>query len=77
MPRPAQTPLEFAAQASLLLVGVPPAFQDLPGQVARLFYRQRYGGETVPPDERLAARGRIAELDRLLSRPVANGQPVG
>lgn len=78
-PRPAQTPLEFADQAGQHLQGVSlsPPFIELPALIAQLHYRYRYGGESISEPERATAFHRIDELDRLLTRPVANGKSAG
>jgi hypothetical protein len=72
-PGPAQTPREFAAAAGEVLRTNPAtaALADLPGRVADLLYRVRFGGQALDEEE---SRHLDAELGRLAA---ALKQPLG
>jgi hypothetical protein len=61
VPRRSQTPLEFAQQAGVALRthGTLASWSDLPGRIADVLYRTRFGRQEIAPEE-------IAELDRSL-----------
>jgi hypothetical protein len=63
-PQPAQTPREFGEAARAALLGRPAAaaLADLPGRVAELFYRVRFGGQPLGQEEGRAIQ---TELDQL------------
>jgi hypothetical protein len=70
-PAPAQTPREFSEAATHTLRASPTAaaLAELPHQVVTLFYRVRYGGETLADGE---GRAMDERLDELAAR-MANG----
>jgi transglutaminase-like putative cysteine protease len=63
-PAPAQTPQEFGARAAQTLTQRPATapLADLPQQVVALFYRVRYGGETLAAGERRVIEDRLDEF---------------
>src|SRR5262249_20928476 len=56
-----QTPREFGVKAQEFLTArkVDTALKDLPIRIVELFYRVRYGGMKIPPDQ-------VQEIDRQL-----------
>jgi hypothetical protein len=70
VPRPAQTPREFAGEAAGALRRQPAAaaFADVPARVVRLWYRFRYGHEAPAAAEAKDAERLLDELDALLQR---------
>jgi hypothetical protein len=66
--RAAQTPQEFADEASACLLERGKAdLADVPGVVVALHYRSRYGGEAATAQEMAAGEGRLRELERALA----------
>jgi hypothetical protein len=63
-PAPAQTPREFGARAAQTLNQRPATatLADLPQQAVALFYRVRYGGETLADGEYRAIEDRLDEF---------------
>lgn len=69
-PRPEQTPLEFAETAGRVLHQGEDtsALAELPREVARLFYRVRFGGWPVDSDDSRQLDRRVEELERILAQ---------
>jgi transglutaminase-like putative cysteine protease len=63
-PAPSQTPLEFGAVAAEALQARTgnAALAQVPGQIAVLFYRVRYGHRSLSPGEQAEVDGQIADL---------------
>jgi hypothetical protein len=63
-PAPGQTPREFAAAAGVALRRQPATARlaDLPGVLAEVMYRVRFGGEALTEEEERALEGSLQEL---------------
>jgi transglutaminase-like putative cysteine protease len=68
LPAPAQTPREFGAVARQALAALPADLAALPGEVAELLYRVRYGAVPLTEAERQDVDRRLAQLDAALAR---------
>ncbi len=68
-PRPSQTPREFAGAVCALLAATPPtaALAGVPGQVAELLYRARFGGRPLTSEEERAVGRDLDRLDAALA----------
>jgi transglutaminase-like putative cysteine protease len=68
-PLPAQTPREFGAIVGQALRAIPAAadLAALPGEVARQYYRIRFGGRQLAPAEEQAVIRQLHELDEALA----------
>jgi hypothetical protein len=64
LPRPAQTPREFASEAGRVLLGkgIEARVADVPARVAELFYRVAFGGRPLSDDEAREIDGRLDAL---------------
>jgi transglutaminase-like putative cysteine protease len=70
-PVPGQTPREFGVAASKVLCSseATAALSDLPGLVATLFYRVRFGAKPLAEEERSAIDQRLDDLAVALANP--------
>jgi transglutaminase-like putative cysteine protease len=67
LPAPSQTPREFAEVARQALAAIPPELAGLPGEVAELLYRVRYGAVPLTDAERQDVDRRLIQLDAALA----------
>jgi transglutaminase-like putative cysteine protease len=66
-PQPAQTPREFGEAARQVLRGTSAtSLSELPLRAAQVLYRVRYGGETLPDEERRELDTQIDQLEGCL-----------
>ncbi len=65
-PRAGQTPREFAIEASDQLRLAIPESADVPSEAAELYYRSRFGSETIGSEELQAFEGRLSRFEREL-----------
>lgn len=74
---PAQTQSEFANQAAATLaIRLRAAgLANVPAQVSELFYRVRFGDETLPDNEALQIEGLLSRLEQALGSASHHGQP--
>jgi transglutaminase-like putative cysteine protease len=67
-PQPEQTPREFGEAARQVLDATAArALADVPARAALLLYRVRYGGQTLPEEERRDLDGQIDQLEAALT----------
>jgi transglutaminase-like putative cysteine protease len=70
---PGRTPRELADEAGERLRAAPAtlAFADVPSAAVGRYYRARYGGEPLKPDEHRELATRLKQLERAMPKPPA------